>query len=65
MELIGNTRTKNGLGISAELDTYLYEKGRKVTDEELGKVSIIRDEFHGEWNYTILHGNEANTNVIN
>lgn len=25
----------------------------KVTDEELRQVKIIRDEFHGEWNYAI------------
>ena len=65
VELIGNTRTKNGLSISAAMDTDLYEKGRKVTDEELEKVLLIRDEFHGEWNYTIQSGNNKNDTVIN
>ncbi|NJD78318.1 MAG: hypothetical protein FIB08_14705, partial [Candidatus Methanoperedens sp.] len=25
----------------------------KVTDEEIEKLNIMRNEFHGEWNYTI------------
>ncbi|MHB8659845.1 MAG: ISAzo13-like element transposase-related protein, partial [Solirubrobacteraceae bacterium] len=29
------------------------EKGIKVTDAELAAVHIVRDEFHGDWNYTI------------
>jgi hypothetical protein len=35
------------------MDTRAYEKGIKITDEELAQVNIDRDEFHGEWNYTI------------
>jgi hypothetical protein len=53
IELIGNTRTKNGLKISADIDKGIYEKGKVVTEEELEKVNLIRDEFHGNWNYTI------------
>ena len=53
IELIGNTTTKNGLKISADMDSGLYEKGKVVTDEELGKINLVRDEFHGDWNYTI------------
>src|SRR3954467_14285014 len=51
--LIGQTTTREGLEVHAELDTGRYKKGIKVTDDELGKVSITREEFHGEWNYTI------------
>lgn len=53
IELVGNTRTKNGLKISADIDKGIYEKGKVVTDEDLEKVNLIRDEFHGNWNYTI------------
>jgi hypothetical protein len=53
IELIGNTRTKTGLNISADMDRGIYESGKVVTDEELEKVKLIRDEFHGNWNYTI------------
>jgi len=24
-----------------------------VTDEELAALNLVRDPFHGEWNYTI------------
>lgn len=53
IELIGNTRTKSGLKISADLDKGIYKTGRVVTDKELENINMIRDEFHGDWNYTI------------
>ena len=53
VNLIGNTRTAAGLSIQAELDTSKYPKGVKVTDEDLRKINLTRDEFHGEWNYSI------------
>ena len=37
----------------AGLDTGRDKEGIRVTDEEPGGVRITRDEFHGEWNYTI------------
>lgn len=54
VELIGNTRTKQGLTIRAALDTNAYPTGMSISDEELAAVRLVRDEFHGEWNYTIL-----------
>ena len=54
VNLIGNTTTKAGLRIQAELNTGSYEAGIKVSDEELAAVRIKRASFHGEWNYTIL-----------
>src|SRR5437763_7032903 len=53
VNLIGNTKTKTGLHIQAELDTNAYKTGIEVSDEELAAVQIERAEFHGEWNYTI------------
>jgi Rhodopirellula transposase DDE domain len=53
VNLIGNTTTKTGLQIQAELDTNAYETGIEVSDEELAAVRIKTDTFHGEWNYTI------------
>ena len=53
VELIGNTRTTTGLKIRSKLDDTIYQKGRVITNEELSKVNLVRDEFHGEWNYTI------------
>src|SRR3954447_11424952 len=54
VNLIGSTRTEAGLEIHAELDEKAYATGVKVTDEELAEVRIQKEEFHGEWNYTIL-----------
>lgn len=53
LEYIRNTTTKSGLKIEAVLDTNDYETGKKITDEQLKTICITRDEFHGEWNYTI------------
>jgi hypothetical protein len=53
VSLIGNTKTREGLHIHAELDTNSYPTGVKVSDEELAAVQITHDAFHGEWNYTI------------
>ena len=53
VELIGQTTTRAGLEIQAELDTGAYKKGIEVPDVELAAVRITRDDFHGEWNYTI------------
>jgi len=25
----------------------------KVTDEEMEKINIVRNDFHGDWNYII------------
>src|ERR1700728_599762 len=53
VNLIGNTKTKTGLRINAELDTNTYKTGLKVTDEELATINLKRSDFHGDWNYTI------------
>jgi hypothetical protein len=53
INLIANTTTTTGLKVYARLDGATYEKGIKVTDAEIAKVNIDRDEFHGDWNYTI------------
>jgi transposase len=56
VNLIGNTRTKAGLKINAELDTNSYPTGLKVTDEEFATIKLKPSKFHGEWNYTISPG---------
>jgi len=53
VNLIANTKTQKGLEIKAKLDENLYQRGIKVSDEELEKIKIIRYKFHGEWNYKI------------
>jgi hypothetical protein len=53
VNLIGSTRTRMGLKIQAELDDNTYEKGIKVTEQEMESVRLTRDKFHGDWNYRI------------
>jgi transposase len=53
VNLIGGTTNRNGLRIRAELDTTTYPTGVKITDDDLGRVNLIPDPFHGEWNYSI------------
>lgn len=50
---IVSTTTKTGLKVYARFDRRNYAKGIKVSEEELNKVNITREKFHGEWNYTI------------
>lgn len=53
VNLIGIISTKNGFTVQAELDKNHYGKGIKITDDELKKINLIKDSFHGDWNYTI------------
>lgn len=53
VNLIKATTTSKGLRVEAAVDERLYPAGEKVSDEELAKVNLTRDEFHGEWNYRI------------
>ena len=53
IELLSHTTTKEGLIVTAVVDQNTYPIGIKVSDEEMKKLNIIRNEFHGEWNYVI------------
>jgi len=53
VNLIGSTKTKEGLEIRCELDTNNYPKGIKVSDAQMKTVKVKKHEFHGDWNYTI------------
>jgi transposase len=54
VNLIGSTRTAQGLQVRANLDRRSYPLGVTVTDAEMENLSIMRDEFHGEWNYSLV-----------
>ena len=56
VELIGHTRTAQGLKVRAALDTNTYPKGIEVTEEQLAQVRLQSHTFHGEWNYSIRPG---------
>jgi hypothetical protein len=53
VNLIAKTTTTTGLKVSCRLDRRRYPTGRKVSSEEWAKINLYRDDFHGDWNYTI------------
>jgi hypothetical protein len=58
VQLIAATKTETGLQVCCDIDANLYPKGIQVTDEEMDTINIIREDFHGEWNYTISPNNQ-------
>jgi len=54
LELLSHTTTKEGLTVTARKDSNSYPTGIKVSEEEIAALHLLRDAFHGEWNYTIL-----------
>ena len=53
VNLIASTQTTTGLRVQCRLDHTDYPKGVKVTDDQMQTINIKRNEFHGDWNYTI------------
>ena len=53
VNLIGSTKTKEGLEVHAWLDGHKYEKGRKISDADFAEIHVKRHKFHGDWNYEI------------
>ena len=54
VNLIAATTTRTGLRVQSALDSNTYEAGIRISDQQMQELNIRRDEFHGEWNYTIL-----------
>lgn len=53
IELISHTTNKSGLSVTAMKDNNVYETGRKITDTQMEKLNIIKDNILGNWNYSI------------
>ena len=53
LNLISSTTTKTGLKVRAKIDLNKYPKGIKVSDAQLRMIDLSRNEFHGDWNYTL------------
>jgi hypothetical protein len=53
VDLIGSTTTKTGLSVRAEHDTRDYPRGIKVTKQQINDLPLHRNEWHGEWNYSL------------
>lgn len=56
--LIASTTTKTGLIVKCELDEKEYQRGIKVSDEEMAAVNLKRNDWRGDWNYTISPNSE-------
>ena len=56
VNLIGSTKTSRGLQVRAVLDKGGYATGIVISKKELSQVNLERDNFHGEWNYTVFPG---------
>ena len=53
VNLVGSTRTDEGLEVHCQLDETAYRKGRKISDQDLSELNLKRNAFHGDWNYEI------------
>jgi hypothetical protein len=53
VKLIGATKTSTGLTVKAKIDKRKYPIGIKVTDDQMEKIKIKKNKFHGDWNYSI------------
>ena len=54
IDLIASTTTRTGLKVYARLDPNTYATKIQVTDQQMRAVSIQGEQFHPEWNYTII-----------
>jgi hypothetical protein len=54
VNLITSTTTRTGLKVRCKLDKRSYQVGRKISDQQMRLVNLIRADFHGDWNYTIM-----------
>ena len=64
IETIRATTTTTGLTVKAELDHGAYEKGIKISDQQIRELEtsqLHRHEFHGDWNYTMHPATRPNT----
>jgi hypothetical protein len=53
VRLIAATTTAKGLTVVCRLDRRRYVVGRRVTKDEIAALNLVRDAFHGDWNYTL------------
>ena len=53
VKLIAGTTTVKGLKVTCRLDRRKYPTGVEVTEEQMERINLERNKFHGEWNYVI------------
>jgi hypothetical protein len=55
VNLISHTTTSTGLKVKCRLDHKKYALGKIVSDQEMNSLNLVREKFHGEWNYTLFN----------
>jgi Rhodopirellula transposase DDE domain len=54
VDLIANTTATTGLSVRAVLDTGQYPTGLSYSDKDIAAIPLVRHDFHGDWNCTLL-----------
>lgn len=54
VQLIAATTTDTGLTLACAIDASQYPKGSKVSKAQFDALNIRYDDFHPDWNYSIL-----------
>jgi hypothetical protein len=54
INLIAATTSKTGLAVKSDLDPNTYPAGIKISDQQMAKLRLRRNAFHGDWNYSLL-----------
>jgi hypothetical protein len=54
VQLIAATKTTSGLAVACDIDTTQYPSGVSISQAQLNALNIRYDQFHPDWNYTIL-----------
>jgi hypothetical protein len=54
VNLIGTTKTRSGLEVTALLDTRAYATGAQVSATQMQAVRLRGHRFHPDWNYTLM-----------
>ena len=53
LNYIRNTTTRQGLKVDAILNEKQYEKGIKISDEQINQINLKKHDVLPQWNYTI------------
>jgi hypothetical protein len=53
VSLIAGTTTAKGLAVTCRLDRRKYPAGAAVSKKDFDAINLVRNAFHGEWNYEI------------
>lgn len=59
LKYLRTTRTTTGLRVRARLNKKYYQKGVKITDEQMRQLSYEPDDVLPRWNYTLAPANGA------